>query len=383
MTVSDQALLTIKVEGWRGISHSYSLVNQFQLLAWQKSGRVEISHLDVPFLMPHWSSDKNSAGFDEEDRTILDSLEQGREPDALYRIFAPFGLDTPLEVPTLTFAVTEFGFNSTNYRQHEVDTYAARGGQIHTPSRWSKGRLIANGVPEGIIHVVPHAADSKYFFPMDRSLVDHNRRELGFNVEDVILLNIGTHHWNKGLDLLIKSFATVRRKNKNLKLLLKDQRSTYLMNSEFYVQQILADVGMNDAETMDAIRMIPNHLSLKELNYFYNIADAYLTPYRAEGFNLPAMEAHACGTPVIATAGGATDDFLGGAGYEPISGKLIENAKLKEDLPINAYIEPNLDHLIEVLENITPKTMPAVIEGLPDWNQVCQSLEMLLKPVSV
>jgi glycosyltransferase involved in cell wall biosynthesis len=43
---------------------------------------------------------------------------------------------------------------------------------------------------------------------------------------------------------------------------------------------------------------------------FYHAADAYVCPYRGEGFNLPALEAAACGLPIITTAGGPTDDFV-------------------------------------------------------------------------
>lgn len=379
MNPSDFAPLSIKVEGWRGISHSYSLVNQFQLLAWRRSGLAELQHVDMPFVMPHWSSAENSAGFDDDDCMLIGAIAQEGIPEAIYRIFAPFGLDTPLELPTLTFAVTEFGLSSTHYLQASVDSYASRGGMIHTPSRWSKTRLIANGIPEDIIHVVPHAADAKYFFPLDPTIIEQNRRALGFGSEDVVLLNVGTHHWNKGLDVLIKSFAHARRKHRCLKLLLKDQRSTYLMNSESYVQQVLTEIGMNDDETMAAIRMVPGHLTLAQLNCFYNLADAYLTPYRAEGFNLPALEAQACGTPVIATAGGATDDFLDGPGYYPISGRLIENAKLKEELPVNAYIEPDLDELIHLLEAIPPKVVQLGPACRLDWDQVCERLNAVFR----
>jgi glycosyltransferase involved in cell wall biosynthesis len=38
-------------------------------------------------------------------------------------------------------------------------------------------------------------------------------------------------------------------------------------------------------------------------------ADCYVSPYLAEGFNLPVLEAAACGVPVVCTEGGATDDF--------------------------------------------------------------------------
>jgi glycosyltransferase involved in cell wall biosynthesis len=47
--------------------------------------------------------------------------------------------------------------------------------------------------------------------------------------------------------------------------------------------------------------------SLREL---YNAADVYVSPYMAEGFNMPALEAQACGTPLIVPRGGPTDDFI-------------------------------------------------------------------------
>src|SRR5439155_23180433 len=41
----------------------------------------------------------------------------------------------------------------------------------------------------------------------------------------------------------------------------------------------------------------------------YQLDDAYVSPYMAEGFNMPVLEAASCGCPVIVTAGGSTDDF--------------------------------------------------------------------------
>ena len=45
------------------------------------------------------------------------------------------------------------------------------------------------------------------------------------------------------------------------------------------------------------------------MRILYNACDCYLSPYIAEGFNMPVMEAAACGLPVIVSKGGATDDF--------------------------------------------------------------------------
>jgi len=366
--------MALRVEGWRGISHSYALVNQFQLLAFQKHALARVQHVDMPFIMAHWGAGQNSAGFTDADQSLLADQSTPVMAQAVYRIFAPLELVAHASLPTLTFVVTEFGLDTDRHPVGFADTYASRGGRIHTPSLWSKQRLLANGVPESIIHVVPHAADEQYFFPMDAQGIALNRQNLGLDEDDVVLLNVGTHHWNKGLDVLLKSFAVARQNNKRLKLVLKDQRSTYLMNSESYVHQILNDIGLSDADLMPSIRLISGHLNLSQLNCLYNAADAYVTPYRAEGFNLPALEAQSCGTPVVATRGGATDDFLAGDRYHPLEGVLMENQTLKEHLTINAYVEPNAEQMVSVLSQLGRKKALMQMPPRLTWADVCRQL---------
>jgi glycosyltransferase involved in cell wall biosynthesis len=374
MSTSNPGKKNIRVEGWRGISHSYALVNQFQLLNWKKNDLADILHVDMPFVMAHWSAGQNSAGFNKQDLQTIENISNTEKVQALYRIFAPFSLDTPVNLPTVTFAVTELGLNTGDCEPTQVLRYAANGGLIHTPSQWSKTRLVANGLPEQIIHVIPHAADSNYFFQMDALDIQQNRTTLGLTEDDIALLNVGTHHWNKGLDVLVKSFAFSRQKNPRLKLVLKDQRSTYLMNSESYIHQILTEIGMFNQSTLDAIKIISGHLTLAQLNSLYNLADAYVTPYRAEGFNLPALEAQTCGTPVIATAGGATDDFLQPNTSRAISGIKYENAELKDTLPVNAYIEPSFEDLTEILILTTRKSGLKSTLIASNWANTCHQI---------
>ena len=378
MTSSTMPPFRLHIEGWRGISHSYALVNQFQMLHWRKHHHAQIKHSDMPFIMAHWANGDNSAGFTATDLSVIQATEFDGDTDALYRIYAPLNLEAHATLPTLTFAVTELGLSTKDLDNEKVRKYSDQGGQIHTPSHWSKRRLVANGMPEDIIHVVGHAVDPTYFHQLSQSQIEENRSNLGFRPEDVVLLNVGTHHWNKGLDLVIKAFALARQSNKHLKLLLKDQRSTYLVNSETYVQQVLLEMGLLEQDLFDSIRMISGHLTLAQLNALYSVADAYVTPYRAEGFNLPALEAQACGTPVIATQGGATDDFLVPATTSAISGTLIENSRLKDDLTINAYIEPSLEQLTQALQTVTRKPNQGVVASVQSWADVCQRLNNIL-----
>ena len=62
--------------------------------------------------------------------------------------------------------------------------------------------------------------------------------------------------------------------------------------------------------TYFAFLVFPHLTSGAQMAALYNLADAYVTPYHAEAFNMPALEAAACGVPLIVPRGGPTDDFV-------------------------------------------------------------------------
>mgnify|MGYP007069003432 CR=1 FL=1 len=59
----DASRKTLVVEGWRGINHSFALVNQFQLLELIRRQDTGLRHVDAPFHYAHWSRAINGAGF--------------------------------------------------------------------------------------------------------------------------------------------------------------------------------------------------------------------------------------------------------------------------------------------------------------------------------
>lgn len=370
----------IKINGWRKVSHSYALVNQFQILHWRKSLDIDIYHEDAPFIFGHWSDSVNPSGFKDIDVNIIDKNDCVPEEFlGQYNIYAPLNFESIKSHPVVTFAVTELGFPDEAFGKQEVESYFEQGGLIHTPSNWSRHRLVAAGIPKEIIHVIPHSADPEYFYKIDNDINIVNRAKLGFNSDDVVLLNVGSHFWNKGMDLLVLGFAAAKKRNKNLKLILKDQRATYLLESEEYVKKLLISSNFLDSEIYDSIIFIRDHLDLVGLNNIYNIADLYVSPYRAEGFNLPALEAQTCGTPVLATMGGATDDFLFGTSNHFLPGRKVENANIKEGMKINSYIEPDLNFLIELLGRVEPKCNNHSVHPPCSWVDSCQAILNLLK----
>jgi glycosyltransferase involved in cell wall biosynthesis len=67
----------------------------------------------------------------------------------------------------------------------------------------------------------------------------------------------------------------------------------------------------------------------------YGCSNAYVSPYAAEGFNLPVLESMASGTPVIVPRGGSTDDFTNGRFTRYISAVLGENMWKRRILNVN------------------------------------------------
>jgi len=79
----------------------------------------------------------------------------------------------------------------------------------------------------------------------------------------------------------------------------------------------------------------------------YRAADVYAAPYRAEGFNLPVLEAAACGVPVICTSGGPTDDFIDPACSGRIRSTLYQPRLSGER--VGDALAPDPEHLYELM----------------------------------
>ena len=104
----------------------------------------------------------------------------------------------------------------------------------------------------------------------------------------------------------------------------------------------------NDQMYKDMI-IISENLNFKEIRNIYSITDCYVSPYKAEGFNLTPLEAAACGTQIVVTDGGSTDDY-----FDDCMGFKIESKE--EKLNDNIYLKPKTNSLIEILDSIINKT---------------------------
>ncbi len=384
-------MMNLLIEGWRGVNHSFALVNQCQILELLKLQGVQVFHRDLPFAMPHWNAKALDAGFSAPDSQRIAALDEprGRTIDCVYRITSPFRSDVADERPTSTFMVTEMGLSARSFEPGADPAFFTRAGNsIVTPTRWSRDRLVEHGLDGERIRVIPHGVRSDTFYPLTATERATNRANLGIAADEVVFLNLGAALWNKGVDALLLAFARLRQRHGHLKLILKDQRGLYGVSVEQTIAQLAAQHPMLfSVETLAAIQVVPGNLSQAQLRLMYGVADAYVSPYRAEGFNLPVLEAIACGTQAVVTDGGATDDFC-----ESTVALRVASTPGTHDRgnpnEVARYREPDPEALVEAMEAFChgPAISPAafargrerLVQRLT-WESVTRSLHELLE----
>ena len=297
------------VEGWRFLPHSYALVAQSHCLCLARHGDVELRFADLPFYNPRW---KRTRGiFPSADEALLASL---RPPEAAFAPEATFTLRP--ERPDFSAPPTgkRFAFATAEYRiLTPANVGALRSAaevpscvHVVTPSRWAAAAYRRFGFPDARVHVVPHGIDPA-IFRSDAAARLVTRRALGIDRE-FLFVCAGAMTWNKGLDVLLAAFARVIEATPDVRLLLKGADALY--RSRELVDAVLADLPSRARSAVSARLIYEGRtFSARVMAELLRAADCYVSPYRAEGFNLPVLEAMGCGVALICTAGGPTDEF--------------------------------------------------------------------------
>jgi D-inositol-3-phosphate glycosyltransferase len=187
------------------------------------------------------------------------------------------------------------------------------------------------GDPPGRVEIVAPGVEHALFAPGARAGA---RAALGLG-DHPVLLFVGRIQPLKGADVAVRALAALNRPDAVL-LVVGAASGTEGDHEVARVESIIDELGVRDR-----IRFVPpqqHHI----LSTYYRAADVVLVPSRSESFGLVALEAAACGTPVIASAVGGlltlVDD--GDTGYlveerDPdrfaaLAGRLIDEPRLAE-----------------------------------------------------
>ncbi len=152
------------------------------------------------------------------------------------------------------------------------------------------------GADPARIELVSPGVDHAFFSPGDRSGARAALAHLDLGTGPVLLF-VGRIQPLKGLDVAVRALAALARRD--ARLVVVGGASGAGGTAEIgRVDKLIAELGVADQLRM--VDPVPHRL----LSTFYRAADVVLVPSRSESFGLVALEAAACGTPVVAAAVG-------------------------------------------------------------------------------
>jgi D-inositol-3-phosphate glycosyltransferase len=171
------------------------------------------------------------------------------------------------------------------------------------------------------IHIIPPGVDTTFFQPQPQATA---RARLGLPQDKRLLLWVGRMEPLKGGDALIEAVARLRTWQPELArqvhvLMIGGEPASQPehWNSEQHrLANLCTELGVND--TVRFLGAQP-HSSLPA---FYAAADVLVMPSHYESFGMVALEAMACGTPVVASAVGGLSVLI----EDEVNGLLVPPA---------------------------------------------------------
>ena len=220
------------------------------------------------------------------------------------------------------------------------------------------------GTPGHNVSVVPAGVNTEVFRPSDRY---EARRDLGLTRQNVVLY-VGRLEPLKGLDILIGAVACIED------------------ISDIALVVVGGSAGADDE--MGRLKALSHELGIAdrviftgavshtELPQYYNAADVFVLPSHHESFGLVALEAMACGTPVVASRVGGLTSFVsdGLTGYlipwrcpEPFARRietLLSNPILRDTMgqaarskAVGMSWRRSADRTMNVYESVTARSL--------------------------
>lgn len=171
--------------------------------------------------------------------------------------------------------------------------------RIWVPSQFVAQSFVISGVRPELLSVIPNGVDTAVLRPEGDALTLKTAKSNRF-------LFVGGMLERKGLDILLDAYSLAFTAADDVCLVIKGfgSDSHYAMHP--FQTRIQALQTTPDAPE---ILYLEDDLSAEQMAELFRACQAYVHPYRGEGFGMPILEAMACGLPVLIPNAGPAPEF--------------------------------------------------------------------------
>jgi len=187
--------------------------------------------------------------------------------------------------------------------------------QLWVPTEWQKRISTEQGYPEDRVFVVPEGVDVDVYKPIEKI----DKKYFQFLV-------VGRWDYRKSIKEIVQAFLDLNLPNS--KLILVADNPFPVDGMKTTEERIQHYFGHYPKEALDKIE-IKHFMTDKELLHLYQTSDCYVSCSRAEGWNLPLVEAIACGISTICSSHESQLDFAKDNSY------IVRTKKMKK--PMNVF----------------------------------------------
>lgn len=171
--------------------------------------------------------------------------------------------------------------------------------KIIVVSKATKNYVLSLGADPEKIEVLKNGVDLVRFRPLT-TVKDEMRKKLGISRDAIVVLTVRRLVFKNGIDTLLESAEIAIKKNPKLVFVIVGKGPDFEQ-----VRERITQLGLRRNFRLTGF------VSDEDLPFYYNAADLFALPSKSgEGLPLVALEAMACGLPVVATNVGGISEVM-------------------------------------------------------------------------
>jgi len=254
--------------------------------------------------------------------------------------------------------------------------------ELWVPTNWDREKFRKAGVSVPI-YTIPQGIDKNYF---------HSEiAPMNFEIEqNYKFISNGAWDPRKNFPNLIKSFKMEFSAHEDVALVIKTMNNGLVEDIGKEIEKIKYD------EKSGYVYVREYGLKKEEIGSLYTAGDCFVLATHGEGWGLPALEALACGLPVITTDWGALAEILRDENGVPYPGVHFVDYKLAlTDTPYmylqgTYWAEPSIPDLMKKMRYVyehgaeeKEKALQTskIIRQKYDWAEVCKPIKLRLDAI--